>query len=306
MAKKSSKASAHSRTTDRRGESVPPEPVSESDLRREPPAPDPMDELLMTDEPARKAPGPRAIPANAPSLHEAPPPRAMTGQREASVKPSLGQPPVREQIAERVGSSPSPKSDPVVTRWRFGRNELVALSGFALLVVLSAIWFFRCLFAHPAELGIPEIPKQFPLPLQGQFITIAEAATGWRDRAESDRARAEEVVLPTVSVKLDPSRSKQGFLRVEFIDTDGKIRGDIATVEFAGGRFKDNGRGEKLSADGTEVTVTGTVGFNSRSLFTVYLAGEETRWSIRLREGPDYSNGPWSLLGQARVSDRKL
>jgi hypothetical protein len=268
-----------------------------------------MDELMLTEQPAvgtTSFTAPPTAPHTASTSPEPQPTTSATSPGGSTAPPTASDPrPGRDEIPITETPAVASSSASVGSRWQFGRNELLALGGFAILGLISTVWFFRCLFAHPAEIGLPQIAKHFSLPIKGQLATLTEADSGWRHRVETDRVRAEEVVLPTLRVKIDPSRASQGFLRVEFIDTEGKIRGDIATVEFAGGRFKDSGRGEKLSNDGTEITVSGTVGFNSHSLFTVYLGGEETRWSVRLREGADYSNGPWSLMGQAQVSDRK-
>lgn len=286
MAKKTSKASTTSRSAGSREDAAAPEnlPGLESPS---PSAPtDPTEELVM---PARETP----LSAAASVQNEA----IAPATEESSPSPD------RTPVSEMPPAARPP--GPTSPGWRFGRNELLAMGGFALLGLISIVWFFRCLYAHPKEDIPPEIPKHFPQPLKGQLLTLAQADTGWRDRVEADRVRAEEVILPRLHVKLDPSGASKGFLRIEFLDTEGKIRGDIPTVAIEGGRFKDSGRGEQVSADGTEVTVSGTVGFISRSLFAIYRGGEETRWSVRLREGPDYSHGPWSIFGQAQVSDQK-
>lgn len=187
----------------------------------------------------------------------------------------------------------------------FGPSEWAALAGFGVLALVGAVLFFKFLYAHPAPTQGEGLPDRFSLPLAGPSVRLSGAESGWRARVEGDKARAEEAVLPVISLTLDSSQASSGFVRVEFIDTDDKIRGDIMILAVEGGRFKDGGRGEVIAEGGLRVDLTGTVGFRSHALFSSYLAGQEPRWSVRVKEGPDSSNGPWTELGAALISNTK-
>ena len=186
-----------------------------------------------------------------------------------------------------------------------GSAERAALAGFAAVVLLAGGLFLKFLYAHPAPIHEDLISTVFPSPLAGAVVKLSGAELGWRDRVESDKAQAEEVVVPTAMLVLDEGSSSTGFIRVEFIDPEGKIRGDILTVGIEGGRFKDGGRGEVIEEGGRRLRLVGTVGYRSQALFSSYLVGEEPRWSVRLKEGADYSNGPWSQFGAALIPSKK-
>ena len=188
----------------------------------------------------------------------------------------------------------------------FGAKERLALAGFGVIGVVAAVFFFKFLYGHPAPVQGPGLPKEFNVPMASAQIRVVAAEASWRPRTEIDKARTEEVMLPSLSLTLDPAQSSKGFVRVEFQDPDGKIRGDVMTVEIDGGRFKDGGRGEVIEEGGSKVRLVGTVGFRSSPLFTSYLVSDETRWSVRIKEGPDYSNGPWTDLGAALIPNPKL
>jgi hypothetical protein len=187
----------------------------------------------------------------------------------------------------------------------FGSAEWAALGGFGLLTLIAGALFLKFLYGHSAPIQGKGLPGAFELPLAGSGIRLSGAEASWRARAEGDKAQADEVMVPTLTLTLDPGHASKGFVRVEFVDSDEKIRGDVLTVTVEGGRFKDSGRGEIIEEGGLKVRLAGTVGFRSHSLFTSYLAGDETRWSVHLKEGPDYSNGPWTALGAALIPNTK-
>jgi hypothetical protein len=187
----------------------------------------------------------------------------------------------------------------------FGPVEWAALGGFAAVALISAILFFKFLYAHPAPTQGGGLPDRFALPLAGSLVRLSGVDAGWRERVDGDKAQPEEVVLPMILLALDPAQASTGFVRVEFVDQDEKIRGDILTVAIEGGRFKDGGRGEVLEEGGLKLRLAGTVGFRTHALFSSYMAGEEPRWSVRVKEGGDYSNGPWTELGAALIPNTK-
>jgi len=189
---------------------------------------------------------------------------------------------------------------------RFGPSEWLALAGCAVVAVAGALLFFKFLYAHPAPTRAEKLPLAFAVPLSGGLVTLSGAEVGWRDRVDGDKAQAEEAVVPTAVLELAGGAASSGFVRVEFVDADDKIRGDIMTVAVEGGRFVDGGRGEVVEEGGLRLRLAGTVGFRSQALFGSYLVGDEPRWSVRIKEGGDYSNGPWNPLGAAVIPNKKL
>jgi hypothetical protein len=212
----------------------------------------------------------------------------------------------KRQGAAPEGAAPAAGSSARRTAPRgFGPVEWAAMAGCALLAVVGGLLFFKFLYAHPAPTQGAGLPAKFNLPLAGSAVRLAGADAGWRERTETDKAAAAEVILPSVILVLDPGQASSGFVRVEFVDPDDRIRGDIQIVGLEGGRFKDGGRGEVVEDGGLKVRLAGTVGFRSEALYTSYIAGDEPRWSVRIKEGPDASDGPWTELGAALISNTK-
>jgi len=207
-----------------------------------------------------------------------------------------------ESEEAKAGAPSGPRS---TSSRKFGTAEWAALGGFAVLALLGAVLFFKFLYAHPAPTQGKGLPSTFTLPLAGPAVRLSQAEAGWRERVDGDKARAEEVVLPVITLTLDPAQPSTGYVRVEFVDPDDKIRGDILTVAIEGGRFKDGGRGEIIEDGGLKVRLTSTYGFRSHALFMSYMAGQEPRWSVRVKEGPDSSNGPWTELGASLIPNTK-
>lgn len=188
---------------------------------------------------------------------------------------------------------------------KLSQIEKLSLAGCIGVVVIAGAVFLKYLHAYPAPSQSNQIASEFALPLQGQLATLSAVETFWRHRVDEDNAPTHEKVLPVAKLSLGSGSGSNGFVRVEFLDSERKIRGDIAVLTIEGGKFKDTGRGEKISADGLSAEVASTVGFPSETLFGSYLIEDEPRWVLRLREGSDYSDGPWTILGMAEMANDK-
>lgn len=269
-------------------------------------AAEPAVESEVHTKPAKPTKPTKAEPPEAPEEVVVAPVKVQPAASAASAdreKPSEGEAVESEVLAGAVPGVVAAKRS---AGGGFGSSEWAALAGFGVLGVVAAVLFFKFLYGHPAPVQGPGLPKAFKVPMAGAVVHLVGAEAAWRPRAESDKARTEEVMLPSLSLTAGAAPSSKGFVRVEFLDPDGKIRGDVMTVEIEGGKFKDGGRGEVVEEGGTKVRLVGTVGFRSHPLFTSYLTSDETRWSVRLKEGADYSNGPWTELGAALIPNPQL
>jgi hypothetical protein len=188
---------------------------------------------------------------------------------------------------------------------RFGRTEWISLGGFLLIAVVAAILFFNFIGGGVTGPGRDRASRSLSLPLKGKIVKLTGVDHHWRDRQPGDHGRSDYLVLPEARLTLDPGSSNNGYVRVEFADPTGRIRGDVVTVKVEGGKFKGSGRGGQVSADGAQVAMVCTEGFESSTIFRAYLGNEEPRWTIRLEEGPDYSKGPWSTLGFVQIRNEK-
>jgi hypothetical protein len=188
---------------------------------------------------------------------------------------------------------------------RIGKAERISLAVFAALALLGAILFFKFLYGGKSETTREMPARSLATPIQGELITLIEARHHWRDRHPDDPGRSDYGILPELILKAGPAPSKPGYVRVEFIDSEGELRGDVMTVKFENGKFVDSGRSERVSEDGTEVALACTEGFVSSTLFHAYLGNRDPRWALRIQEGADYSNGPWKTLGFVEIRNEK-
>ena len=258
-----------------------------------------------------------ALPAEAGPGEDAPPERPAAAPRAAGARPPQrpsAPEPERPGTADETppADEARPKEPPAAAGRRgatagrkLGPAEWAALGGFALVTLMAGGLFLKFLYGHPAPIQGKGLSEAFELPMAGPAVRLSAAEAAWRERAEGDKAQADEVVVPTLTLTLDSGHASKGFVRVEFVDSEQKIRGDVLTLTVEGGRFTDSGRGEAIEEGGLKARLTGTVGFRSKALFTSYQAGEEPRWSVRVKEGPDYSNGPWTELGAALIPNTK-
>ncbi|MGI8605343.1 MAG: hypothetical protein ACR2OZ_20410 [Verrucomicrobiales bacterium] len=244
-------------------------------------------------------------PASPASPLSAPDPEATPGHEERAThdESAVGEPAdettdeITEPVPERIG----------FREWlsRFGRNEWMALGGVLLVVLVGAALFFKFLYGGVSGTAVEKPTRSLSVPLKGKLVKINNVEHSWRERRPTDRGRNDFILLPEVTLTIDPAASSQGYLRVIFADSEGSTRGDVASVKFEGGRFKPSNRGEQVNPDGTQASLACTEGFHSTTLFRSYLANEDPRWTLRIEEGADYSKGPWTALGFVEIRNEK-
>ena len=154
------------------------------------------------------------------------------------------------------------------------------------------------------------------LPISGQLVQVSEISSGWRPRSEADRVRPEMQAitktsvfpshLPMIKLKFAPE-TQNGFLRVLFFNSDGKIAGDARVIKIVQGRAEATSAGEEVTGD-HECTVSGSAGLQSANHLTDYLAGGQVRWSVEISESSDYQakGDEWKLLESFALADNKL
>ena len=203
-----------------------------------------------------------------------------------------------------VQRPPNPRLD------RFGKTAV-----WALLPLIFIGVFYTILKNRPTSEAHTFKPKP-SLPIAGQLVQVSDLSSGWRLRAENDRVSPEVQVitktpvfpshLPFLKLKIAPE-SQNGFLRVLFFNSDGKIAGDARVIKIVQGRVEATSAGEEITAD-QECTVTGSTGLQSANHFTDYLAGGQVRWSVEISESSDYQarGDQWKLLESFALADTKL
>ncbi len=269
-------------------------------LRSAQPAAGPKKVGIPMDIAASQAPDPFDIEDDLPPVMAPPPREKVTLSAPVPVVPG----PEEETLpSARRTEQPSAGS---------GKERLGLLVGALILVGLLAI-FGGVLYANrPAsnEGAARTAPR---LPLNGQLISISGISTGWRTRAPGDLVSAVEIALPAPSrqqpnflpdlqITLDTAATKTGYLRVIFLDLQGKISGDVRVIKFSGSTIEPLNSGAKITGPGT-ATIYGSAGFMDRSSFMSYAGSEGPRWSVEISESSDYNakEAAWNPLDHFEI-----
>ena len=227
---------------------------------------------------------------------EAPPPAATAAATppppDASAQPENPLPPETpapsESLSQAVETPAQPTTQtPVQTtaqhtarpRVRLSLVEKLALAAIAVLLIGAATWLLRSF-----QKNIPTSPSavdKITFPVKGQYSSIIDAATFWREPRRggpaADSARAEARLIPVLKLKIQGPG--QGALRVFFRNELGDPIGDSITRPFSNGRFTAN--------DSPEIEIPATAGFDDEGMYAAYRASRTTPWRIHIYEGPD-------------------
>jgi hypothetical protein len=192
------------------------------------------------------------------------------------------------------------------------KDRLGMLVGALILIGLLAI-FGGVLYANrPAsnDGGARTSPR---LPLNGQLISLSGISTGWRTRAPGDLVSAVDIALPAPSrqqpnflpnlqITLDPAATKSGYLRIIFLDLQGKISGDVRVIKFTGSTIEPLNSGAKVTGPGT-ASIYGSAGFMDRSSFMSYAGSDGPRWSVEISESSEYNakEAAWNPLDHLEI-----
>jgi hypothetical protein len=235
---------------------------------------------------------------------------------KSSLQPTAGLDDLEEFIARTAGQRP-PTDGSARKRSPFTLLEKVCTgAGFLVLVMLS-VWLFRAV-ASEAN-GVPPASAPWPdTPMEGELITISEAAANWRPRTDTDRVAMMEVIMPSpgrqhpefvpqVVFGIDSSASKSGFLRFIFRDSYGKPRGDTRVVQVENGKLRSMDQGEVIKGD-TEGSVYCSEGMLSIHAYYSYKAEDVARWSVEVAESAAYgaADREWNVLGTFDIRDEMI
>jgi hypothetical protein len=224
-----------------------------------------------------------------------------------SREPAGGLDDLEEFIARTATEGPAAEK-PARPRRPYTLVEKVCFGGGILVLLGLAVWLYRAV-AGEAN-GVPAVSRPWPgLPMEGNLITIEEAAANWRGRTDRDRVGQMEVILPVpgqqrpdlipqVVFTLDTGAGKSGYLRFIFRDSFGKPRGDTRVVHVESGNLKDMGQGEIVKS-ASEGSVYCSEGIQNLHAYHSYEADNVPRWSVEVAESADYgaSDREWKHLG---------
>ena len=233
-------------------------------------------------------------------------PASRTEEFESEASPSRPRRPRREEAAlPSAQQTQNPKLD------RIGK-----IAAMILVPLIFVGVFYTILNKRPVSTEISAKAKP-NLPIDGKLVKISEASTGWRERTEDDRVSPESQLLskgtvypsklPELHLKLS-SASPNAFLRVLFINSDGKIAGDPKVIKVVNGKIQPSGSGGDKVISDQECTVAASTGLQTTRHLFDYLRGNQNRWSVEISESADYQakSDDWKLLDSFAIADTKL
>ncbi len=195
-------------------------------------------------------------------------------------------------------------------------DRIGRIAALILVPLLFVAVFYTILKKGPT----PEAPaaKAKPsLPLEGKLIKISEISTGWRQRNEADRVSPEAQLLtkqtvypselPELHLKLTPS-APSAFLRILFLNSEGKIAGDPKVIKVVDGKIQLPGTNGDTLIGNLECKVAASTGLQSDRHLKDYLRGNQNRWSVEISESADYQakGDDWKLLDTFAIADINL
>lgn len=211
---------------------------------------------------------------------------SVASESESTHKPET--PEEAPQLSDTVE-----KDTPAASSWSM--PERLSVAGFFILLAILISTFVSHFFQQTT------IAKQFDwkdtLPASGEKIHLKAAETQWKEASDPDVRFGVEFV-PSITLTLSP-KSSDGFLRVGFRNYDGKPVGDSKVETIRNGKF-DNGT--------TQKTIHCTDGLLDEAALRGYLAQNEKRWSVHLKESAslDASLNNEKTLGQMSISPKFL
>ena len=220
------------------------------------------------------------------------------------------------QAPPAKGRRRSTQELPSVQRPPNPRLDLIGkIALWGLLPLIFTCVFYTILKNRPTSESRTFKPKP-GMPIKGNLVQISEISSGWRARSEKDRVSPEIQAitktqvfpshLPVLKLKI-ASESQNGFLRVLFFNSEGKIAGDARVIKIVQGRVETTSAGEEITSD-RECIVSGSNGLQSANHLTDYLAGGQVRWSVEISESSDYQarGEQWQLLESFALADTKF
>lgn len=178
--------------------------------------------------------------------------------------------------------------------------EIASLIGAVILILALIIAFRSTLVSQVPIADNTAIPLTAPTPIKGSLVGIAEIDTHWRSPADGERVAANQALVPELKIRLGKAAGNpsNGFLRIIIRDGEGRIRGDVTTLEIISGNFGESGSNQK--------SVVGTEGFARAIDLTGYGTTGEDYWTAEVLEGASYGGDAWEPLTRFAISHRRI
>ncbi|CAN5358284.1 hypothetical protein BH23VER1_BH23VER1_23610 [soil metagenome] len=221
----------------------------------------------------------------------------MKAAEPAPPEPARTPDPAVAGAPEKV-AAPAQPSDPeeVHTRKKGLRVwEIAGLAGVGAILIALLVFLFKLSADIGGDRGAAPaaIP---PASAAGELVTFSDIAVQWRTKAARSGRQAGPEVVPEFSADVaGVAGHDTAFIKIHFINGEGKISGDVRSAKVEGGKLVDSGKGETV-IDGRRLVVTASRGFGNETEYLSYKFSEDPRWTVEVFEGADYATGPWSRI----------
>ncbi|MFK7909638.1 MAG: hypothetical protein AB8F34_03460 [Akkermansiaceae bacterium] len=178
---------------------------------------------------------------------------------------------------EAVGGITAPATV-VLKKLSLNKTEKITLSALALVLIGCIIW--GCIWLGGKN-EIANAREAVELPVAGKFATISNLTTIWVNAKEETGINLNAVVVPSVSITLDPDKTGNGALRLYFQNADETSIGDTITLPFEKGQFSNGSNTIEVSASD---------GFHEEGQYYAYQAEDAIPWRVLILEAPSESS----------------
>ncbi len=168
--------------------------------------------------------------------------------------------------------------------------EKISIGIFFLLILGAGAWTLANYYDQAPEGNLITFTEDFPV--TGEYITISEAETWWREPRRKgvnpDRGiQLSAKLIPCVQLSINGG--SDSTIRYAFRNGEDQIMGDSSTIEIRGGKFEQTGS--------NTITLNCTVGFKNPSEINPYVNGDTKPWTFEVFEAaageiPDRNREP--------------
>jgi len=234
------------------------------------------------------------MPVHAPKPVPAPAPAPTPAPGSETPHPHPAPAPAPDHIPDEDFDTPLAGSHSLENRrkYSFSRNDIIAVSSVALLLVMVAIFFLI-----NALSGLPRItdPHQKPnLPAKGAHFTVSAVESYWRvpitTGPDADTVQRDTELMPVLEITVSGS---DAALRIQFFNSDGAAVGDPITHTI---------RGE------TKLVIPSTAGLEDINVHNAYRTNLINPWRVEILEasaGTTAGNAFRSLITVPISPDRR-
>lgn len=202
----------------------------------------------------------------------------------------------QQTASEEAPVSKSSEATPAAKKSALNGIEKICLALIATCFLGLTIWGIIWL---QNKNKIADTRETVDMPQKGTYATLTELSTFWVTPDKNSGVNLNAVIVPALSLTLDPDTSESGALRLYFRNADKSAIGDTITLEFSGGKFTSNGS--------STIEVSASDGFHQEGKFREYQIDTGVPWRVIILEAPSTESpgSEFKALLDAPVSGRR-